>query len=134
MLPAYRQMAETWLAVGPVDELADAIATLIIGDPVLSKQWIAKWRQLPRENMGPVSDCLFEREDITDRLREITCPAIVFHGTADRSIEIEKGEQLCAALSGCTGMVHVEGGSHASNLTHPDQVNGPLVEFLRSLS
>lgn len=134
MLPQYRQMAETWVTVGPVDELTAAIANLIIGDPAVNQEWIAKWRQLPRENMRFVSDCLFEREDITDRLSEITCPAIVFHGTADLSIEIEKGERLCAGLSGCTGLVRVEGGPHASNLTHPDQVNGPLIEFLRSLS
>lgn len=133
MLPQYKQMSETWLAVGPVDELANAIAALIIGDAEVSQGWIAKWRELPRENMGPVSDCLFERDDITDRLSEITCPAIVFHGTADQSIEIEKGEQLCAALSGCVGLVRVEGAAHAANLTHPEQVNGPLVEFLRSV-
>jgi pimeloyl-ACP methyl ester carboxylesterase len=83
--------------------------------------------------MGPVSDCLFDRDDITDRLQEITCPAIVFHGTADKSIEIEKAEQLCAALPACARLVRIEGGPHASNLTHPDQVNGPLIEFLRSI-
>ncbi len=132
-LPEYRQMQEVWLQAGPVDELAETIANLIIGDPVVNERWIAKWRQLPRENMQAPADCLFDREDITDRIGEITCPAIVFHGTADQSIEIEKGEQLCAALSGCTGFVRVEGGPHASNLTHPDQVNGPLIEFLRSL-
>jgi pimeloyl-ACP methyl ester carboxylesterase len=133
MLPVYKQMTETWLAAGPVDELAAAIAGLIIGDPALSPAWIAKWRGLPREHIVPTSDCLFEREDITHRLGEISCPAIVFHGTADLSIEIAKGERLCAGLSGCAGLVRVEGGTHASNLTHPDVVNGSLLEFLRSL-
>jgi 3-oxoadipate enol-lactonase len=132
-LPQYRQMSETWLAVGPVDELADAIANLIIGDPELNKAWIAKWRKLPRENMRATSDCLFDRDDVTDRLSEITCPAIVFHGTADQSIEIDKGEALCAALPGCTGLVRVQGGTHAANLTHPEQVNAPLIDFLRSV-
>jgi 3-oxoadipate enol-lactonase len=132
-LPAYRQMQQTWLEVGPVDELAQTIANLIIGDPVLNEQWIAKWRKLPRETMAAVGDCLFDRDDITDRLGEIACPAIVFHGTADASIEIDKGEELCRALSGCVGMVRVEGAPHASNLTHPELVNGPMLEFLRSV-
>jgi 3-oxoadipate enol-lactonase len=132
-LPAYRQMQETWLQVGPVDELAHAVATLIIGDATLGESWIAKWRKLPKESMRVPCDCLFEREDITDRMDEISCPAIVFHGTADLSIGIELGERLCAALPGCTGFVRVEGAPHASNLTHPHQVNGPLLEFLRSL-
>ena len=132
-LPAYRQMQETWLQAGPVDELAGAIADLIIGDPAVSAEWIEKWRRLPRESMNAPADCLFERDDITGRLGEIGCPAIVFHGTADRSIEIELAEELCRGLSGCAGVVRVDGGPHASNLTHPDAVNGPLRDFLRAL-
>jgi pimeloyl-ACP methyl ester carboxylesterase len=132
-LPAYRQMQETWLQVGPVDELAQAISGLIIGDPVLSETWIAKWHKLPRETMKAPCDCLFEREDLTDRVSEITCPAIVFHGTADMSIEVDKAQALSERLPGSTGVVLIEGGPHASNLTHPEQVNAPLLAFLRSL-
>ena len=33
-LPAYRQMQEMWLEVETVDELAETIANLIVGDPV----------------------------------------------------------------------------------------------------
>ena len=132
-LPVYRQMQETWLTAGPVDELAQAIAGLIIGDPVLSETWIAKWHKLPREAMKAPGDCLFERDDLTDRVAEITCPAIIFHGTADMSIEVAKAQELSERLPGSTGVVLIEGGPHASNLTHPDQVNGPLLAFLRSL-
>ena len=132
-LPVYRQMQETWLAAGPVDELAQAIAGLIIGDPEISETWIAKWHKLPREAMKAPGDCLFEREDLTDRVAEITCPAIIFHGTADMSIEVGKAQELSERLPGSTGVVLIEGGPHASNLTHPDQVNGPLLAFLRSL-
>lgn len=132
-LPAYRQMQETWLEVGPVDELAEIVAGLIIGEPELNRVWIAKWRELPRENMRAVGDALFDRDDITDRVGEISCPAIVIHGTADQSIEIELGEQLCRGLPGCSGLVRIEGAPHASNLTHPEQVNAPLLEFLRAL-
>jgi 3-oxoadipate enol-lactonase len=132
-LPAYRQMQQTWIEVGPVDELAQTIANLIIGDPVLNELWIAKWRKLPRENMRVAGDCLLDRDDITGRLSEISCPALIFHGTADQSIEIEAAEALCRALSGCTGVVRIEGAPHASNLTHPNEVNEPLLDFLRSL-
>ncbi len=132
-LPAYLHMQKTWLEVGPVDELAEAIANLIIGDPVLNEVWIAKWRALPRESMRAPGDCLFNRDDISERLGEISCPAIVFHGTADQSIEMELAEKLCHGLSGCEGVVRIEGAPHASNLTHPDEVNGPLLQFLRSL-
>jgi 3-oxoadipate enol-lactonase len=132
-VPAYRQMQETWLQLGPVEELAAAIAHLTIGDPALSKTWIAKWRTLPRESLRAPGDCLLDRDDITGRLGEISCPAIVLHGTADAVIDIERAEELCRGLSGCTGVVRIEGGSHSSNLTHPDAVNRSMLEFLRSL-
>jgi 3-oxoadipate enol-lactonase len=132
-LPAYRQMQETWLQVGPVPELAQAIADLIIGAPEVTPIWIEKWQQLPRENMRESGNTLFDRDDITDRVAEIVCPVIVFHGTEDRSVEMELAEDLSERLPGCVGLVRVDGAAHASNLTHPEVVNGPMLEFLRSL-
>src|SRR5215831_7028234 len=70
-LPAYKQMQETWLQVGPVDELADAIANIIISEPGVNETWIAKWRQKPKEAFKAPGDCLLDRDDITDRLGEI---------------------------------------------------------------
>lgn len=133
MLPAFRQMQQTWLAAGPVPELTQAIAGLIIGDPVISEAWIGKWEKLPAASMEEPSNCLFEREDISDRLGEIRCPALVIHGTADQSIDVELGEALARGLGGSGDLVRVEGGSHAANLTHPDQVNEALLAFLRKL-
>jgi pimeloyl-ACP methyl ester carboxylesterase len=132
-LPAYRRLQEIWLEAGPVDSVAQTVAGLIIGDPALSESWIAKWHALPRETLREPGNCLFEHDDISDRLGEIACPAIVFHGTNDVSIEMAKAEALCQGLPGCTGLIPVQGGSHAANLTHPEQVNGPLLEFLRRL-
>jgi 3-oxoadipate enol-lactonase len=132
-LPAYRQMQKTWLEVGPVDELTQTVAGLIIGEPALNERWISKWRELPRASMRAPGDCLFERDDISDRLDEISCPAIVIHGTADRSIEMERAEQLCEGLSGCVGVVRIEGASHAANLTHPAEANAAILDFLRGL-
>lgn len=133
MLPAFRQMQQTWLEVGLVVELAQAIAGLIIGDLELSEIWIAKWKKLPAESMREPCNCLFEREDITDRLGEIHCPALVIHGTADQSIDVSLGEALCKGLGDCRGLVRVQGGSHAANLTHPDQVNEAILAFLGEL-
>jgi len=132
-LPAYRQMQQTWLTDGPTDELTGIVASLIVGDPAHNDLWMAKWKELDRQSMRAPADCLFDREDITERLGEISCPAIVLHGTADASIEMERAEALCRGLPGCDELVRIEGASHASNLTHPDEVNGPLLDFLRSL-
>jgi pimeloyl-ACP methyl ester carboxylesterase len=55
----------------------------------------------------------------------------VFHGDEDVAIPMDKAAALCAGLSGCEGVVVVKGAAHAANLSHADQVNGPLRDFLR---
>lgn len=125
-------MVDMWLAVGPVDDLANPVADLIIGDPVENPKWIAKWRAVAKESMLAPANCLHSRDDITGRLGEITCPALVVHGTEDMSITMEKAEQLAAGLPGATGVVKV-GGHHAANLTNPEPVNAAIIEFLAGL-
>jgi len=133
VLEAYRGMTADWLANGPVN-VGGIVAGLIIGDPAIEPSWQAKWEKLPRENMGVASECLYGRDDVTARLGEITCPALVVHGTADQAIPMDKAEALRAALPDCRGLVKVEGAAHASNLTHPDQVNPPLRAFLDAVT
>jgi pimeloyl-ACP methyl ester carboxylesterase len=130
-LAAYRQMMETWRTVGPIDDLVNPIAHLIIADEDENPRWIAKWRARPKEFIGPPGECLFSRDDVTARLSEITCPAFIAHGTADTAISMEQAKALRDGLANCVAFVEVEGGAHAANLTHADQVNPPLLEFLR---
>ena len=115
-VPLYEGMRDTWLAAGPVDELVDAVAGIIISDPDVNPVWIAKWKQQPKDYLQQPFATLMSRDDVTDRLGEITCPALVVHGLQDVSISMEKAEVLAAGLSGCSGVVRV-GGAHAANLT-----------------
>ncbi|HTN79023.1 MAG TPA: alpha/beta hydrolase [Acidimicrobiales bacterium] len=131
VIEAYRGMQHMWLTAGPVDELVGPIAELIIADPDENPKWIAKWKATAKESFLEPSNTLFERDDITDRVAEITCPAFIAHGTADTAISMESAKELRDALPNCVMFVEVEGGAHAANLTHPDQVNPPLLEFLR---
>ena len=72
------------------------------------------------------------RDDVTDRLGDITCPALVVHGTEDVSISMDKAEALAAGLPGSGPVVKV-GGAHAANLTNPEPVNAAIREFLAGL-
>jgi 3-oxoadipate enol-lactonase len=131
-LAAYRQMLDTWVNVGPIDELTEIVANIIIADPDENGRWIAKWKQWPTAPMEQAGACLLERDDITDRLGEITCPALVIHGTADTAISMERADALAAGLSGSGPVVAVPG-AHASNLTHPEPCNEAIVGFLAGL-
>jgi len=74
-----------------------------------------------------------DRDDITGRLGEIHCPTLILHGTADAAIPMERAEAVRSGLGGSATLVRIEGGSHAANLSHPDQVNAAMLQFLRSL-
>jgi 3-oxoadipate enol-lactonase len=132
-LELYGDMIDAWVNVGPGEELARIIAGIIIDDPVLDDIWIAKWKARDRSLLAQPGQCLLHRDDITDRLAEISCPALVLHGTEDGAFSMDVAETLAAGLSGCAGVVPIAGAAHASNLSHPDQVNPPLLDFLRSL-
>lgn len=114
--------------------VADIVAGLIIGDPAESAIWKQRWlHEYDAQRIVAAADCLFGRDDISDRLGEITCPALVIHGTDDEAIPLDRARALCEGLPDCRGLVEVPGAAHAANLTHPEVVNPPLLEFLRSL-
>lgn len=129
--PVYEAMIDDWVTNGPSDELAQAVASIIMSPGYDHSAWIAKWKARPRESLRIPSRTLMDRDDISDRLGEITAPAIVFHGEADTAIPMEKAEQLERELGKCEQLVRIPGAGHASNLSHPDAVNGPLREFLQ---
>ena len=128
---SYEQLEEVWLTSGP-GPVQEIVASIILG-PVDWQPWFAKWAQLDTEGLRHAFRCLMDREDITGRLGEITCPALIVHGTADAAIAMQRAEALRAGLGGRAELVRVDGGSHASNLTHPEQVNQALASFLASL-
>jgi pimeloyl-ACP methyl ester carboxylesterase len=74
-----------------------------------------------------------DRDDITGRLGEITCPVLILHGTADAAIPVVRAEAVRDGLGGPVTYTLVEGAPHASNVTHPGQVNEAMLNFLRML-
>jgi len=128
-LPLYQALHDEWVSNGPAN-VQDTVAGLILGGGCDPDPWIAKWNAAPKENLTLPFRCLVDRDDLTDRLGEILCPAIIFHGDADQTIAMAAAEQLRDGLKGCERLVVVAGGGHASNLSQPDQVNGPLRNFL----
>jgi pimeloyl-ACP methyl ester carboxylesterase len=131
----YEAMLDAWEADGLSDQLAEAIAAIILGNQWPGRHaWIAKWRQWPRSLLRPALEALVGREDIHDRLGEIKAPALVIHGTADAAIDIELAERLCAELANSQPLITVEGGGHASNLTHPKLVNLVVQQYLSKLA
>jgi 3-oxoadipate enol-lactonase len=134
--PAYEQMEQIWLAQGPAP-VQDVVAGLILGEPgglIDYAPWFDKWAGLDRAETEFAFRCLMDRDDITGRLGEISCPTLILHGTADAAIPMAKAEVVRDGLAGPATLVQIEGGSHASNLSHPDEANTAILAFLRSLA
>jgi 3-oxoadipate enol-lactonase len=133
--PAYEEMERVWLEHGPAP-VQDVVASIILGPPdgpVDYAPWFAKWALIDRQDTLFAFRCLMDRDDITGRLGEISCPALIIHGTADAAIPIERAEVVRDGLAGPATLVPIDGGSHAANLSHPDPVNTAVLDFLRAL-
>ena len=134
-VPAYEQMEQIWMEQGPAP-VQDVVAAIILGPPdgpVDYAPWFAKWAAAGRDGFRLAFRCLVDRDDITERLGEINCPALIIHGTADAAIPMERAEVVRDGLAGPATLVQVEGGSHAANLSHPEQVSAAIADFLQSL-
>jgi hypothetical protein len=113
------------------DRLAELIAAIVLDNRWPGcEAWIAKWRQWPPSLLRPAFNALLGRDGISDRLGEITAPALVIHGTSDAAIDIELAQDLSSKLANCRPLVRIQGAGHACNLTHPELVNLAALEHL----
>jgi 3-oxoadipate enol-lactonase len=131
LAPSYEQMADIWLAQGP-EPVQEIVASIILGS-VDPQPWFAKWARWDRAGLDRAFRCLMDRDDLTGRLADIGCPTLILHGTADAAIPMAKAEALRDGLGGSAELIAIDGGSHAANLSDPDQVNAALLAFLRAL-
>jgi 3-oxoadipate enol-lactonase len=136
--PGYEQMHQVWLDSGP-GPVQEVVASIILG-PGQWDDWYAKWNeqyaQWAPADLGQLTwpfRCLMDRDDITGRLAEITCPTLIVHGTSDAAIPLARAEAVRDGLGGPATLSAVEGAAHASNVTHPDEVNQALLGFLSGL-
>ena len=130
----FQALFDAATAMGLTGEVGDALEmTLFAPGYADARYWRGKWTAKPIAAWLGAKECLFERDDILDRLSEITCPSIVFHGDADMAIPLERGKRVFDTLAGPSAFVVVPGAGHSSNLEAPDLVNPAMLEFLAGL-
>ena len=70
--------------------------------------------------------------DFRPELKNIDVPTLIVHGDADNIVPIETaGKQAAKSISNNTYKV-VKNGPHGLNLTHADELNTYLIEFLKN--
>ena len=127
----YEQLHDVWREQGP-GPVQEVVSSIILG-PGQWDDWYAKWAAMDIDQFTPAFRCLMDRDDITGRLGEIDCPVLILHGSADAAIPLAKAEELREGLGGPARLAVIDGGTHASNVSHPVEVSAEMLAFLRNL-
>ncbi len=79
-------------------------------------------------------DCItaFSRTDFRDDLTKITVPTLVIHGDSDNIVPIEVSGQRTAATIPGSVLVVLEDAPHGILVSHPDEWNAAVLQFLAS--
>jgi pimeloyl-ACP methyl ester carboxylesterase len=129
---AYRALFEQWMTEGPTDELCETFGSIIIGDPTLNEVWKQKWQSRPKDAMREACEATVTTEDLRPPLTEIGCPALVIHGVDDVPFPPDRAHEMARLIPGSGDAVLIPGG-HAARMTHADEANRAIREFLASL-
>ncbi|WP_433599631.1 alpha/beta fold hydrolase [Nocardia sp. CA-135953] len=130
---ATQKFLDEWYGDDSRQEAVEQLAYWLIGDDEWYRAiWTKRWLVRDREGIEVAAGCLLGRDSVSDRLSEITCPALVIHAT-DSGIARERTQQLAADLTAST-FVEIAGARLAVTMTHPDPVNHAIQQFLRERS
>jgi pimeloyl-ACP methyl ester carboxylesterase len=125
----YWQAAHAWREHGPTRKVLNLNATICLGQ-YDATEWKAKWRRLSWDQVFRVLIPVAKRDGMQDRLREIPCPALVMHGSADAVYPVNRAHELAEAIPNADPPIIIEGGAHFLSLTDADAVNPHLRAFL----
>ena len=91
------------------------------------------WRQSMQAGLKNVFDCVkaFSETDHTDDLRRLNVPALLIHGDDDQIVPIGASAHLAVKLAPNSELKIYPGAPHGLCITHKDQVNRDLLNFLR---
>lgn len=131
----FTQLSQGWIGMGPIGQIADAVYGIqFAGTDYDGSRYRERWQGKPPSAWTEMwNTILTKRDDITERAKEISCPVAVIHGTADVAFSVDSARAMAAAFPDSRGVTVIEGGPHATPLTHTDQVVTALRDFLKSL-
>jgi len=115
------------LGTGPTVDLAagePGLSGAVLQSPLLSV--------LRTQLSDPVVRAMHQADlfDNSQKICDVACPVFVIHGTADRMVPREHGEELCRLAPNAVRPWWVEGYSH-NNLHHHEEYYRKLAEFLQ---
>src|SRR5580704_3660482 len=74
-IESYQQLHQIWLDTGPAP-VQEIVSAIILG-PGAWDDWYAKWAAADKEQFSLAFGALIDRDDLTGRLGEISCPTLI---------------------------------------------------------
>lgn len=134
-LEGYGQLAQGWAAMGPVGDIAAAVLGVQFGGTSYDgSRYVSRWQSKPPAAWAGVWETILHgRDDIVDRLGEISCPALFVHGSVDQAFPVEVAEEMSQLVADSRGVIVVDGAPHCIALTHPDAMGSAIERFVAEL-
>lgn len=134
--PMYEAFAEVLRDDGWNDEILSTATLSLFGSSAseeLKSLWRDKWLAQPTFSAPETMRAVSRREDLTDRLGEITAPTMVIHGEEDFAIEMDKAETLANGVANLIEFVKIPNAGHSSTVEQPELVNEAIERFVSKI-
>jgi 3-oxoadipate enol-lactonase len=129
----FKAIIAEWVEKGATADKLEFLNGLILGPGLDTAYWHRYWTSLTPGQIEDAVSALYGIEEMYGRLPELTMPVCTIHGLADVSTPHELALRVVEGLPNPRGVTLIEGGPHAVNMTHPDQVNAALRTFFDTL-
>ncbi len=133
---AYEQVHAAFFSSpdGPPEPVLDMLVQSFFGQRFEPGPWREHLRRFPKDQASYSLRALVDRDEVATKLKRITAPTLVLHGSADPYYAPSHGEEIAKGVTDCRGFVLVEGGAHFLSLTDPEPVNAALQRLFEELA
>ena len=133
VIPIYESMLDVYLENGWNDILLESAAAMLMGGETpadVRSFWIERWSNGFKIGAKQAMAAVNHRDDVSDRLNQISAPALVLHGEIDAAISMERAERMANALPNLIEFVKVPHAGHASPVETPEVITEAIERFL----
>jgi 3-oxoadipate enol-lactonase len=129
----FKAIIADWVENGATPDKLEFLTGLILGPSVDTTYWHKYWKSLKSAQIVDAVSALYSIDEMYGRLPELSMPVCTIHGLADVSTPHALALRVASEVPNARGVTLIEGGPHAVNMTHADQVNAALRAFFDSL-
>jgi 3-oxoadipate enol-lactonase len=131
---AFKVIIAEWQQKGATPDKLQFLTDLILGPGVDASYWRRYWATFSASQLDDQVSALYSLDELYDRLHEVVVPVFTIHGLKDVSTPYQRAERVAREVPDSRGIVLIEDGPHAVNISHADQVNSALSAFLSDLT